>query len=120
MLAADLGLVRLLLLGPILVLAGLAAYTPLSVWMTAAAKRLLIGRYAPLSAPAWGSFHVRNWIVQQAAKSVPWWLLQGTEFHNSALRALGARIGERVHLHRGVNLRHGGWDLLEIGDDVTV
>ncbi|HEX4858237.1 MAG TPA: hypothetical protein VFV17_04400, partial [Usitatibacteraceae bacterium] len=25
-----------------------------------------------------------------------------------------------VHLHRGVNLLRGGWDLLEIGDDVTL
>lgn len=37
-----------------------------------------------------------------------------------ALRALGARIGRRVHIHRGVNLRQGGWDLLEIGDNVTI
>ena len=36
------------------------------------------------------------------------------------LRALGARIGRRVHIHRGVNLLQGGWDLLEIGDDVTL
>ncbi len=32
----------------------------------------------------------------------------------------GARIGRRVHVHRGVNLLQGGWDLLEIGDDVTI
>jgi non-ribosomal peptide synthetase-like protein len=37
-----------------------------------------------------------------------------------ALRALGARIGKRVHIHRGVNLFQGGWDLLDIGDDVTL
>src|SRR5262249_22096613 len=27
---------------------------------------------------------------------------------------------ERVHIHRGVNLGEGGWDLLDIGDDVTL
>ena len=27
-------------------------------------------------------------------------------------RALGARVGRRVHIHRGVNLQQGGWDLL--------
>ena len=32
------------------------------------------------------------------------------------LRALGAKIGADVHLHRGVALHQGGWDLLEIGD----
>ena len=40
--------------------------------------------------------------------------------HQVALRALGARIGRRVHIHRGVDLRQGGWDLLEIGDDATI
>jgi non-ribosomal peptide synthetase-like protein len=33
---------------------------------------------------------------------------------------LGARIGKRVHIHRGAELMQGGWDLLEIGDDVTI
>ena len=51
---------------------------------------------------------------------VPWRLIEGTEFQVMALRALGARIGRRVHLHRGVDLLHGGWDLLDIGDDVTI
>ena len=51
---------------------------------------------------------------------VPWRLLEGTEFQLVALRALGARIGRRVHLHRGVDLLHGGWDLLDIEDDVTI
>ena len=33
---------------------------------------------------------------------------------------LGARIGQRVHLHRGVKILCGAWDLLTIGDDVTI
>ena len=59
-------------------------------------------------------------MVQQAALLIPWTLLEGTVFHLTALRMLGARIGQRVHIHRRVNLRQGGWDLLEIGDDVTI
>ena len=50
----------------------------------------------------------------------PLGLVEGTGFKQAILRALGARIGKRVHIHRGVDLRHGGWDLLEIGDDVTL
>lgn len=67
-----------------------------------------------------GGFYVRNWIVQRVVQLVPWWLLQGTVFQSAVLRALGARIGRRLHLSRGVNLLQGGWDLLQVGDDVSL
>ena len=114
------GLVPLLLLSPVLFYAGMAVYAPLAVWGAVLVKRCLIGRYRPLRAPVWGSFYLRNWMVQQAVRAIPWWLMEGTGFQAMALRALGARIGRRVHIHRGVDLVHGGWDLLEIGDDVTI
>ncbi|HYT95374.1 MAG TPA: amino acid adenylation domain-containing protein [Gemmataceae bacterium] len=116
----SLGLVPLLLLSPVFYFAGLFAYTGLTVALAVFVKKLLIGRYRPLRAPVWGSFYVRNWIVQHAVRLVPWRLLEGTMFQHLVLRALGARIGRRVHIHRGVNLLQGGWDLLDIGDDVTV
>jgi non-ribosomal peptide synthetase-like protein len=116
----GLGLVATVLLAPLFGLAGLALFVPFSVALAVAAKRSLIGRYRPQRAPVWGGFYVRNWIVQHTVRLVPWWLIEGTEFQCMALRALGAKIGRRVHLHRGVDLLHGGWDLLEIGDDVTV
>jgi non-ribosomal peptide synthetase-like protein len=119
-LTRSLGLIPFLLAGPFLLFAALAAYTPVAVLLAVLVKRLLIGRYRPLRAPVWGGFYVRNWMVQRAVHLVPWRLLEGTVFQHAALRALGARIGRRVHLHRGVNLLQGGWDLLEIGDDVTV
>jgi len=116
----SVGLIQFLLLSPLLLFATLVAYTPVAVLVAVLAKRLLIGRYRPLRAPVLGSFYVRNWIVQQTVRIVPWRLLQGTVFQLVVLRALGARIGRRVHIHRGVNLMQGGWDLLEIGDDVTL
>jgi non-ribosomal peptide synthetase-like protein len=119
-LVRGLGLIALLLIGPLLVYAATLLWAPIAVLLTVLAKRMLIGRYRPLRAPAWGSFYVRHWMVQQTARLVPWTLLEGTVFELYALRALGARIGQRVHIHRGVNLRLGGWDLLDIGDDVTV
>jgi non-ribosomal peptide synthetase-like protein len=115
-----LGLVPAMLLGPLVSLAALVIYTPVALLFAVAVKRLLIGRYRPLRAPAWSSFYVRNWIVQRVVRTVPWWLLEGTVFQQLALRALGARIGRRVHIHRGVNMLQGGWDLLTIGDDVSI
>lgn len=96
------------------------AYTPVALAVAVAVKRALIGRYTPGQAPVWGSFYVRHWIVQQTTRLVPWRILDGTVLEVVALRALGARIGRRVHLHRGVDLLEGGWDLLDIGDDVTI
>ncbi|MFN7931167.1 MAG: amino acid adenylation domain-containing protein [Blastocatellia bacterium] len=119
-LISQLGFVPFLLLSPLLLLIGGGLYTPLSILLVALLKRVVIGRYEPLRAPVWGSFYVRNWMVQQAALLIPWTLLEGTAFYSAALRLLGARIGKRVHIHRGVNLRQGGWDLLDIGDDVTI
>lgn len=116
----QLGLIPFFLLSPLLIFAGLMLYTPLAAGFAVLVKRLLIGRYETVRAPAWGSFYVRNWIVQQAVRLIPWTLLEGTVFQIFVLRALGARIGERVHIHRGVNLSEGGWDLLDIGDDVTL
>ncbi|MCX6876011.1 MAG: amino acid adenylation domain-containing protein [Verrucomicrobia bacterium] len=115
-----LGVVPSLLLVPVLGLAAFLVYTPLAVAFAVMVKRLVIGRYQPLRAPVWGGFFLRNWIVQRAVHLVPWAWLEGTVFQHAALRALGARIGRRVHLHRGVNLLNGGWDLLDIGDDVTL
>ena len=116
----NLGVIPVLLLAPALLFGGLAVYAPVSILVTTLTKKILVGRYRPLRAPVWGGFYIRNWIVQHMARLVPWSLFEGTAFEVAALRALGARIGRRVHIHRGVNLRQGGWDLLEIGDDVTI
>lgn len=119
-LVSTVGLVRLLLLAAPLSLLSIAIYAPLSVLIAKITKESLIGRYTACRADAWSSLHVRNWMVQQTVKSIPWWLIEGTEFQAMALRALGARIGKRVHIHRGVDLRQGGWDLLTLGDDVSL
>lgn len=114
------GILPSLVLAPLVYGAGVVLYTLLTLALAVLVKKLLIGRYTPLRAPVWGSFYVRNWIVQHVVQLVPWRLLEGTALHSTALRALGARIGQRVHIHHGVNLLQGGWDLLDIGDDVTI
>jgi len=115
---ATLGQIALLL--PALVAAGFIAYLPISLTVAVAVKRLVVGAYVPGRWPVWGGFYIRHWIVCQSLRLVPWRTLEGTVFQVWALRALGARIGERVHIHRGVDLLQGGWDLLEIGDDATI
>ncbi|MCX6367585.1 MAG: amino acid adenylation domain-containing protein [Armatimonadetes bacterium] len=119
-LLSRLGLMTVILITPLLLFLGLALYTPLAVFFAVLVKRLLIGKYTPRREPVWGDFYLRHWIVVQTARLIPWPVLVGTEFQCMALRALGSRIGQRVHLHRGVDLTQGGWDLLDIGDDVTV
>jgi non-ribosomal peptide synthetase-like protein len=95
-------------------------YIPLSLATVVLLKRLLIGKYQAGRWPVWGTYYVRHWAVCQVLRTVPWRFLEGTDFQLMALRALGARIGQRVHIHRGVDLLQGGWDLLTIGDDVMI
>ncbi|MBK8974692.1 MAG: amino acid adenylation domain-containing protein [Planctomycetes bacterium] len=119
-LVATLGVVPLLLVAPFL--AGLLAlaWLPVSVAVAVVAKRALIGTYRPALAPVWGGLWLRHWIVTRAVRLVPFGLLVGTVFQAAILRALGARIGRRVHLHRGVDLTGAAFDLLEIGDGATL
>jgi non-ribosomal peptide synthetase-like protein len=119
-LAERLGLSLFVLLLPTFVLAGALAWALVAATLTVAAKRLLIGRYTAGRHPYLGSMYLRHWIVAQFARSLPWDLLESTGLRAALLRALGARIGSEVHLHRGVALHHGGWDLLEIGDDAAL
>jgi non-ribosomal peptide synthetase-like protein len=119
-LAGRVGLAAL----PILVVVVAAVIRPLTapvlIGVAVLAKRTLIGRYTPTRVPVWSGLYVRMWMVRQLVRVVPWRSIAGTEFQCVALRALGARIGDRVHIHRGVDLTQGGWDLLRIGDDVTI
>jgi non-ribosomal peptide synthetase-like protein len=119
-LTERMGVVTLTLLFPLFALFGLAGYTVAAVAYAVWMKRRFIGRYQSMRVPVWGRQWLKHWVVSRAAARIPWWLLEGTEYQKMALRALGARIGERVHIHRGVELTDGGWDLLEIGDDVTL
>ena len=114
------GLPSVLLLWPLLAWLALLIYTPLAVAVAVTSKRLLIGTYQHGREPIWGSFFIRNWVVRQSVRFIPWRQLEGTEFACMALRALGAKIGKNVHFHHGSLPLLGGWDLITIGDDVTI
>lgn len=111
--------VTAIVMAPLLAMVAVVAYTGASLACAIAVKWTVIGRYEPRRTSVWSAYYLRHWIVQQASRTVPWSLLAGTEYQAIAWRALGARIGQRVHLHRGVHLA-SGWDLLEIGDDSTL
>ncbi len=115
-----LGPVGFVLAAPLLGVAGLALYIPAVVLVAVAVKRRVIGRYQPIRARVGSGWYLRHWVVVAAARLIPWPLLAGSGLQLIILRALGARIGRRVHIHRGVDLARGGWDLLEIGDDVAI
>ncbi len=105
---------------PLLSLITAWAWCPLAVGCTWLAKRLLVGRYQAGSHPGFSGFALKHWIVAHCAQWIPWRRISGTPLTAAVLKSLGAKIGERVHFHPGVDLTRGGWDLLEIGDDVTL
>ena len=91
-----------------------------AVALTVLAKRVLIRKYEAGRHAVWSSFYLRHWIVTRCASLIPWRLVRGTSVETWILRRLGAQIGHRLHLHHGVDVRGGGWDLLSIGDDVSI
>ena len=106
----------LLALGPAIV----AAYSLGAISLALLAKWTLIGRYRPMRVRAWSGWHVRHWIVVRLAALAPWDLFELIGIAPAVLRLFGARIGSRVHIHRGVRLGDGGWDLLTLEDDATI
>jgi non-ribosomal peptide synthetase-like protein len=116
----EFGLVGATLLAPLAGVFIAVGYAVAAVALTVLTKRILIGRYTAGRVPVWGGYFTRHWIVVHTARLIPWGLVRGTLFHAAILRLLGAKVGARVHVHAGVDLSAGGWDLLTIGDDVTV
>ena len=116
----ELELLGALVLLPLAWALGSLLLAPLALVALLCAKWTLIGRYRPGRTPVWSLPYLRHWIVMQVASLVPWRSMAGTPLIAVALRLLGAKVGERLHVHRGVNLMRGGWDLLELGDDVTL
>ncbi len=117
---ARVGLVGVVLTLPILLAIAYALWAPVAVALTVIAARLLTADLRPGKVPAWSATHIRLWMVQRMAAHVPWGSLAGTHALTVTLRALGARVGHHVHIHRGVDLQHGVWHLLSLGDHVSL
>ncbi|OQR97522.1 non-ribosomal peptide synthetase module [Achlya hypogyna] len=97
-----------------------AAYAsaPIVVMVVAvAAKWLLLGRVKAGAYPVWGFFYLRWWFVGRLLKLVDLNLLGDTYWLVLWYRALGAHIGNHVHLDV---LNLVACDLLYIGDHATL
>ncbi len=92
------------------------AWILLSLALAVLAKRLLLGKLDGRPIGYWTTRGTALWFTAALSRLIPWGLLHGTILEGLAMRCLGARIGDRVHFARGVDLPHGGFDLLEIGD----
>jgi non-ribosomal peptide synthetase-like protein len=119
-LANTLGIKILIALSPVLIAIALAIYSAFTITLAVLAKRVLLGRVRATTMPVFSARYLRFWSVQQIARTIPWGMLEGTIFFNSVLRLLGARVGKNVHIHRSVDIRGGAWDLLTIGNNVTL
>ena len=116
----SLGIYFTVIIFPCFILLMTFLYIPFSMFTTALLKQILIGTYKEGAYPVWGSMYLKNWIVNQSARLVPLSLVDGTIFKNFFLKTMGVNIGKNVYFQKGANVIMGGWDLLKIGDNVTV
>ncbi|MEW5983749.1 MAG: amino acid adenylation domain-containing protein, partial [Acidobacteriota bacterium] len=116
----SVGLAGVVVAMPVVVVLATLARLFVAVPLTLLVKRIVVGRYTPTRAPVWGGYYTRHWIVVSTAQSIPWRWIEGTPVLPFVLRRLGAQIGKRVYIHRGVDFQRGGWDLLSIGDGATL
>ncbi len=82
-----------------------------------AGKRLVLWRTRPGRYPLWGMYYFRWWLARQLSGHAHLGYLQGTPLAAAAMRALGARVGRNVSVG---DVDAGAFDLVEIGDDVTL
>ncbi|WP_230487079.1 Pls/PosA family non-ribosomal peptide synthetase [Nocardioides anomalus] len=109
-------LLALVLAGPVLAVAGMAA-----ALVTVVAKWVLVGRHRPGAHPLWSGFVWRNELADTFVEvlAAPWFAraVAGTPLLNVWFRLMGARIGRGVWCE-------SYWlpetDLVELGDGVTV
>lgn len=84
-----------------------------TIFITIAAKWLIVGRTKPGRYPLWGVYHYRLWVVQRLATLAHMKWLQGSPLLPMYLRAMGANIGKDVVIG---DLDVGAADLVTIGD----
>lgn len=92
-------------------------YTPASILIAVAAKRLLIGRYTPGQHPLWGGVYLRWWLVNAIQSLVPLGVFAGSPIIAWYFRLMGAKIGKDCYI--GTN-RISCHDLIAIGDGSSI
>lgn len=92
-------------------------YTPASILVAVAAKRLLIGRYTPGQHPLWGSFYLRWWLANAVQSLVPVGVFAGSPIIVWYCRLMGAKIGKDCYIGTSRISCH---DLIHIGDGTSI
>lgn len=106
-------LVDYVLIGTLLYL----LYTPTSIVLAVAAKRLLIGKFKPGQHALWGSAYLRWWIVGRIQGLVPLFLFAGSPIMVWYCRLMGAKIGRNCYIGtRDVF----SYDLITLGDGTSI
>jgi non-ribosomal peptide synthetase-like protein len=103
-----------------LAVVAIAGYATVSIAFGVLAKWLLLGRVRPARIRAWSFAHLRHWAAVRCVALMPWELIEAIGLAPAVLSLLGARIGRGVHIHRGVRLNEGGWDLITLEDGATI
>jgi non-ribosomal peptide synthetase-like protein len=90
---------------------------PALLFMSIAAKWLLIGRFKPGKYPLWGQYYIRWWIVRALHNLFPVFILCGTPFMSIYLRLMGAKVGRNCYIATHHTFCY---DVLQIGEETSI
>lgn len=110
----------LLIASPFLLFLVSLFWVGIAVGRSVLLKKVLVGNYTTGRTPIWSYTGFCYWVVEHTVRQIPWRMMEGTLIVTWILRLLGAQVGRNVHFHRRSVPLSGGWDLLEIGDGVTL
>jgi len=117
LLGSHLGLVAMIVMAPLVLLAGGVCATAITIVL----KWLVIGRYRPGQHPLWSWFVWRDELINSAQEQLAGRMLLdnafGTPLMSLYLRLLGARIGRGVWVE---TLAVTEYEMIELADGVVV
>lgn len=94
-----------------------SATWPALLFLSIAAKWLIIGRYKPGRYPVWGLYYWRWWLVTRLQGMSGAGALTGTPLMRVYYRLMGAKVGRDAALDTAQCFI---WDLLTIGDETSI
>jgi non-ribosomal peptide synthetase-like protein len=102
-----------------LMLSGLSfiAIPPLAMLASVLIKWLVVGRFKAGDYPLWGAYYFRWWFVRRFSEVIATPYLAGTPMIRAYYRLLGAKVGKRAFIGRGII---DVADLVSIGNDAVI
>jgi hypothetical protein len=105
---------------PLMLFIWIVAYELINILLLVLVKWTLIGKYREGKFALYGSFYIRHWIVERFNKRVRWSSFYSNPGIRFMLKLMGAKIGVRFFCRLADHSPFGGFDLLDIGDDVSI